>query len=195
MLRLSNAWKEEVLPEARRSKTALIFRRASGGGTVLQGPGCLNYSLILKIKESGASRDIRATNEYVMQRHRRAIETLTGKEIAVQGHTDLTINELKFSGNSQRRKRKWLLFHGTFLLDFDLSRIDRSLSIPAKQPAYRQNRSHSSFVANLEIPGSRVKKALNEIWDAKDSLQNVPRDRIKRLSEERYSKDEWNFKL
>src|SRR5688500_5771457 len=27
-----------------------ILRRASGGGTVLQGPGCLNYSLILPIE-------------------------------------------------------------------------------------------------------------------------------------------------
>ena len=28
-----------------------VLRRCSGGGTVLQGPGCLNYSLILKIEE------------------------------------------------------------------------------------------------------------------------------------------------
>src|SRR5690242_14068944 len=30
-----------------------VFRRCSGGGTVLQGPGCLNYSVILRIPESG----------------------------------------------------------------------------------------------------------------------------------------------
>ena len=29
-----------------------ILRRSSGGGTVLQGPGCLNYSLILQIAET-----------------------------------------------------------------------------------------------------------------------------------------------
>src|SRR4051794_12657586 len=30
-----------------------VFRRCSGGGTVLQGAGCLNYSVILQIAESG----------------------------------------------------------------------------------------------------------------------------------------------
>ncbi len=195
VLGYSNAWKKEVLPEAQKSKVVPIFRRSSGGGAVLQGPGCLNYSLILKIKENGTYRSIRDTNEYVMQHHREALETLTGKKIAVQGHTDLTIGALKFSGNSQRRKRKWLLFHGTFLLDFDLARIDRWLSIPEKQPAYRQNRRHSSFVTNLNIPAARVKQALKEIWDAKETFENVPHGQIKQLSKERYLKNEWNLKF
>src|SRR5438067_1520295 len=30
-----------------------VLRRCSGGGTVLQGPGCVNYSLVLRISESG----------------------------------------------------------------------------------------------------------------------------------------------
>ena len=154
VLGYSNAWKKEVLfPE---KKAAPVFRRCSGGGTVLQGPGYLNYSLVLKIDGNGASRDIRATNEYVMQRHRVALEKLTGKKVAVQGHTDLTLGTLKFSGNSQRRKRKYLLFHGTFLLDFDLSRIDRCLAIPEKQPAYRQNRPQLTRYGGGARPGETV---------------------------------------
>ena len=195
VLGFSNAWKEELLPSAQQSKTVPIFRRCSGGGAVLQGPGCLNYSLILKIKESDASRNIRATNEYVMERHRGALEALTGKKIAVQGHTDLTLGGLKFSGNSQRRKRKRLLFHGTFLLSFDLSRMNGLLSIPEKQPAYRQNRNHSSFITNLGISAIRVKKAIKKIWDVKNPLETIPQNRIKQLSKERYSKKEWNFKF
>jgi lipoate-protein ligase A len=30
-----------------------ILRRISGGGAILQGPGCLNYSLVMRITRSG----------------------------------------------------------------------------------------------------------------------------------------------
>src|SRR5882757_3547838 len=39
-----------------------VLRRCSGGGTVLQGPGCLSYSLILRIDETGPFQSIRSTN-------------------------------------------------------------------------------------------------------------------------------------
>ena len=195
VLGYSNAWKKEVVLPAKEAEVIPIYRRCSGGGTVLQGPGCLNYSLILKIDEDGASRNIRRTNDYVMQRHRAALESLLGKKVAVQGHTDLTLGDLKFSGNSQRRKRKRLLFHGTFLLGFDLSRINRWLAIPEKQPSYRRNRPHDAFVTNLNIPSGAVKKALQILWDAKEPLENIPHGKIEHLSKERYSQDEWNLKL
>ena len=33
-----------------------VFRRCSGGGTVVQGPGCLNYTLVLQIDEESPAR-------------------------------------------------------------------------------------------------------------------------------------------
>jgi len=51
-----------------------ILRRCSGGGTVLQGPGCLNYSLILKIEENGLLASITAANRFIMERNREALE-------------------------------------------------------------------------------------------------------------------------
>ena len=50
-----------------------ILRRCSGGGTVLQGPGCLNYSLILKIEEHGPVVSITAANRFIMERNREAV--------------------------------------------------------------------------------------------------------------------------
>ena len=191
VLGYSNCWKEEV----RAGSGAPVHRRCSGGGAVLQGPGCLNYSLILKIRPGGPLDNIRSTNEYVMQRHRQALEKLLKKEVRVQGHTDLTLGALKFSGNSQRRKRKYLLFHGTFLLDFDLSQLDRTLKLPAKQPAYRQNRGHSSFVTNIGVPVEKLKQALAKCWDAKIRLTDTPKKRIEELTCMRYSKDAWNLKF
>src|SRR5689334_9674348 len=34
-----------------------ILRRCSGGGTVVQGPGCLNYALVLRISGDGPTHN------------------------------------------------------------------------------------------------------------------------------------------
>src|SRR5208282_1201590 len=42
-----------------------VLRRCSGGGTVVQLPGGLNYSLILRITEDGPTRNIAAANQFI----------------------------------------------------------------------------------------------------------------------------------
>src|SRR5258708_457615 len=85
-----------------------VLRRLSGGGTVLQGQGCLNYSLILKIEEAGPLASITGTNGFILGRQKMALVPLVGPEIRIEGHTDLVVGNFKFSGNAQRRKRKFL---------------------------------------------------------------------------------------
>src|SRR5579859_427442 len=48
----------EVNVAACDSRNVPIFRRCSGGGTVVQLPGGLNYSLVLRIAENGPTRNI-----------------------------------------------------------------------------------------------------------------------------------------
>ena len=48
VLGYSNRIEEEVHTAFCEKNKLPVLRRVSGGGTVLQGPGCLNYSLILK---------------------------------------------------------------------------------------------------------------------------------------------------
>jgi lipoate-protein ligase A len=141
-----------------------VLRRCSGGGTVLQGPGCLNYSVLLKIDET--TQGITETNRFVMNRNAGAVAPLVEQRISVQGFTDLTLGNLKFSGNSQRRKRQWLLFHGTFLMDVNLDLMEKLLLPPPKQPPYRQNRSHADFLTRFPVPGKAIKAALQKAWDA-----------------------------
>ncbi len=185
-----------------------VLRRCSGGGTVLQGPGCLNYSLILKIEENGPLASITAANRFIMERNREAIEGECRRKnaecrIEIRGCTDLALSPrlstldpaLKFSGNAQRRKKHFLLFHGTFLLQFDLPLIDKLLRMPSKEPDYREGRSHKEFVTNLDLPAEAVKKALREAWGAATALEIVPQDAVASLARDKYVTTAWNFKF
>jgi len=51
------------------------------------------------------------------------------------GTSDLALGALKFSGNSARCRRNYLLYHGTLLYDFPLELIDRCLAMPPRMPA------------------------------------------------------------
>ncbi len=193
----------EVNVAACKAKGIPILRRCSGGGTVLQGPGCLNYTLILKITDDGPLRSISTANRLIMERNRQEIESLLNKfeirnskfEISVRGHTDLVLDGLKFSGNSQRRRKHYLLFHGTFLLNFNLALVSELLCMPSKQPDYRQGRSHGEFLTNLKMPANKVKAALQKVWNAKSLLKNLPLEKISALGREKYATREWNFRF
>jgi lipoate-protein ligase A len=172
-----------------------ILRRCSGGGTVLQGPGCLNYSLILRIDHRDSLRNVSQTNSFVLGALKQALEPLIGPGVEIQGHTDLAFGMRKFSGNAQYRKRRFVLFHGTFLLYFDISVIGKFLPVPPKQPAYRQNRTHENFLTNVNLPPDNIKEALKQSWSAAEEFKNIPFEAIERLVGERYSRDGWNFKF
>jgi lipoate---protein ligase len=189
----SNEVAREVNVAACRQAGLGIFRRCSGGGTVLQGPGCLNYSLVLRIDGHTALESIAGANRLIMERQRAALADLLRQPVEVKGCTDLAVGRLKFSGNAQRRKRHALLFHGTFLLHFDLSLMDRFLQMPSRQPDYRAGRAHDRFLMNLDVAAAAVQDALREAWGAHTPLSDVPD--CQRLVEEKYARDDWNLKF
>jgi len=180
-----------------------IYRRCSGGGAVLQGPGCLNYALVLRITDDGPLHNIASANQFIMNHNRAAIEAIfpgpespgPGPQFAVRGHTDLCLGNLKFSGNSQRRRKSFLLFHGTFLLNLDLALVTEVLRTPTKQPPYRKHRTHANFLINLNSPANEVKSALCNAWDAVSPLKNPPLENSAVLARNKYDSPEWNQKF
>jgi lipoate-protein ligase A len=199
----------EVNVPACEANDVPIFRRCSGGGTVVQMPGGLNYSLILRITENGPTQNITAANQFIMEKNRAAVESVgrvtpcapgggqrtARPTISVRGHTDLCLGDLKFAGNSQRRRKNFLLFHGTLLLNCDLNLISELLLMPSLQPDYRACRPHSDFVTNLRLPAETLKTALAEAWNATDPFPALPLAEIKTLAQSKYTTREWNFKF
>ncbi len=170
ILGYGNSLRREVNHDACLQDRIPVFRRCSGGGAVLVGPGCLNYSLILPFAAQASFGTVTGANRTIMEQHRSAIERSTNRPIRTQGYTDLVWENLKFSGNAQRRKKTSLLFHGTFLLDFELPLMDRWLLFPSRQPDYRSGRSHSRFTVNLPLGRDRLRAALSQCWNAEPAV-------------------------
>lgn len=207
VLGLSNSHRTETRFQEARTREIPVLRRCSGGGTVLQGPGCLNFALVLRIRKPGPLEEISATNRFILERHREVLEKLLapldnprlrptglGHPVSIRGCTDLTLGSMKFSGNSQRRGRDWLLFHGTFLLQFDLGLMESLLELPSRPPAYRSGRSHSQFLTNLPFSSEQIKQALREAWGANGTAA-APTQEIAQLVESRYSRPDWNLRI
>ena len=150
-----------------------VLRRSTGGGSVVVGPGTLQYSVVLPLEPGGPPGGpldgIRQTNAFVMERNRRALEAACRRPVRVAGYTDLVIGPedgtwRKVSGNSQRRARRAVLFHGTFLIDFDISLIVELLDNPRVAPEYRRGRGHGKFLANLNVSSAVVRECIREEW-------------------------------
>jgi lipoate-protein ligase A len=185
----------EVRESVCRALGVSIFRRCTGGGAVVQMPGCLNYTLVLPLSRTPRFRTIASTNHTVMTVLRDALQPMKRQAfISVGGISDLTLDGRKFSGNAQRRGRRYLLFHGVILNSANLEMIPRVLPMPSRQPAYRLNRSHNDFLTNLEVPLFDLKHALATAWNAVPAENATPRPEIERLAASKYKQESWIFK-
>lgn len=187
---------DEVQLEACARLGVPVLRRTSGGGTVLQGPGCFNYSLILPIESDPELATITGANRRIMARHREVFSSLLAQPVTQRGCTDLTLGDLKFSGNAQRRKRRCLLFHGSVLVGLDFGLVERTLRMPGQQPEYRRQRSHLEFLTNVPLAPEMIRSGLAAAWLAQEG--EVPPEalaRIDGLVAERYGQASWNLRF
>lgn len=198
VLGYSNRVASEVDTDGLAAIGGAVYRRTSGGGTVLIGPGCLNYSLVLRSDSSAEFSTVSGANRAVMAENAAAIEKLGRGPVSVRGHTDLVWRDRKFCGNAQRRKQNAFLFHGSILLSMDLEAIETALQFPSKTPDYREDRSHLAFVINFDARPQEVMDVVRGQWGSKERVpeQDVERWRARAsiLVQERYGLQDWRFK-
>lgn len=183
----------EVRLDRCRAQGVPVLRRVSGGGTVVQLPGVLNYAVILRTDrpETGG---IPETNRFVLDRVAAALRPLLPTPLRRAGDTDLCLGRRKCAGNAQRRLRRAVLFHGSLLLDADFGRIADLLRRPSRAPRYREDRPHRDFLVNLHLPANAVKEALRRVWQADRELPKPPRTVIENLVAAKYARADWNLR-
>ena len=141
---------EEVHRDACVRDGVPILRRCSAGGCVLQGPGCLNFTLILDQRHRPEIATVRGSYCYIFDRLKASFAA-AGVAILHQGSSDLVVAGRKVSGNAQRRKKRFILHHGTLLYGADLCRIEAYLKEPKDRPEYRGDKTHEDFVGNIAL--------------------------------------------
>jgi len=125
-----------------------VLRRISGGGTVYHDYGNLNYSLMLSLDTFPEFFPIGESYHKILG----GLKCRMTPRIQIRGISDLVLDcgatHRKISGNSQCRKRGWLMQHGTFVYESALlKKIPYYLKIPPKIPEYRAARSHTQFMS------------------------------------------------
>jgi lipoate---protein ligase len=181
---------DDVDEPACRADGVPILRRSSGGGTVLWGAGSLMYSLVLAYDRDSTLADLHGSYTYILSR---VGEAVGGEEagVCLAGVCDLVLDDRKFSGNAQQRKRNHLLHHGTLLFAFDTAHVGRYLKAPPRQPEYRARRDHSAFLCNLPFDAVELKRRLRATWAADQNMLIWPRDLVAQLCAEKYDREEW----
>jgi lipoate-protein ligase A len=181
---------EEVNLEVCEREGVPVYRRSSGGGTVLLGPGCLQYSLVLSYERAAELTNVLASYRWIMERVRHAFIAVGA--VKVHGTSDLCVEQRKFSGNAQQRKTHCLLHHGTLLYDFDLPQIERYLPMPPRMPDYRETRAHDAFVRNIPLDVTTLKHLLMSQFEA--HMAEVPEEvwgDVSRLTTEKFANATW----
>jgi len=146
----SQAGKEIVADHVERDHVPVI-RRTSAGGVVVQGKGCLNFTLILSKARNPELITITSSYTFILNKVVSALDSL-GVKASFYPPCDLALthNQRKFSGNAQRRGKKFILHHGTVLHHFDIRLAEKYLQLPEKMPVYREGRFHQDFMANID---------------------------------------------
>jgi lipoate-protein ligase A len=183
----------EVQEDYCRAHDVPIMRRTSGGCAIVAGPGCLMYAVVLSYELRPELRMLDEAHRFVLETTLDALRPLV-PNVSRQGTSDLTMGPQKFSGNSLRCRRNALLYHGTLLYDFPLELVSRCLKFPPRQPDYRQDREHESFIANLPVDAQAIKAGLIEAWKADETRSDWPRAEVAVAVSEKFGRAEWNLK-
>ncbi len=177
-----------------------VVRRMSGGQSVVNGPGCLLYGVLLSYGKRPELRMLENAHAFVMTRMQRAIAGL-GIETEIDGTSDLSIMDpakatrRKVSGNSLRCRRNWLFYHGTMLCSADLDLISNCLGPPRRMPDYRVGRSHADFLVQLPTDIESLKRAIIKEWSCAATVTEYPLGLTAELVRDKYATSAWTEKI
>jgi lipoate-protein ligase A len=180
-----------------------VIRRISGGGTVFQDTGNLNFTLILNSKE-GKQIDFRKYTLPVI-----SFLLSIGVDAKFEGKNDLKVEGLKISGNAEHIYRDRVLHHGTLLFDTDLELMRDALRKDTTKYETRAVSSNPSSVTNLISVLKNIASNVDTIYEFKSlmmswflkyspgsqifDLTDKEIESIKLLADTKYRTWEWNY--
>lgn len=185
-----------------KENNILVVRRLSGGGTVFNDLGNINFSFITY--RSSSDPKIKNGFEKFALPVIHALNSL-GINATFTGRNDITIDDKKFSGNAQYFQKDKLLHHGTLLYDCDISKLSLALKVKDIKFIDKSVKSISSRVTNI---AEHMKDKMS-LLDFKEylktyiikthniktiyTLNKKDLKEINKISKERFKTWEWNY--
>jgi lipoate---protein ligase len=176
-----------------------VIRRISGGGTVFHDAGNLNFTFI----SEGAPEKLVNYRKFVDP----VVAVLNDLGIPAQfsGKSDIRVNGLKISGNSEHVFKNKVLHHGTLLFSSELSRLELALKIPDTIFYDKGVKSARTAVGNIvdfleskisirefkELVLQRLIKTMTDVEFYDLSAQDNAA--IQKQADEKYKSWEWNY--
>ena len=127
-----------------------LYKRKGGGGTVLLGPNTLVITV-----HAGVAHLYR--NQAYFQAVNRALISVFADWKAhpyrQRGLSDIAVGDRKLVGSSIFRRKHYLLYQASLLLDLNLELMHVLLKHPPREPDYRDRRAHGDFLTSLKLLG------------------------------------------
>lgn len=127
-----------------RNNQLKLCRRISGGGTVYQDKGNLNFAFITSFANEKVN-NYKIFNQLIVDALLQA-----GVETTMDARNNILCNGKKISGNAQFTDRKNLISHGTLLFNADLDLLRHSLKENEFPVFTKAPKSVRSSIANIQ---------------------------------------------
>ena len=130
-----------------------VYKRPSGGETVILTNKMLVISVAFRVPtlQNPKPYFARVNNGIISALEKQGVRGLNQK-----GISDIAIYEKKILGSSIYRTTQKMFYHAVLNISENIDTISRYISHPAKEPDYRQGRSHKEFVTSLQEAGYEV---------------------------------------
>ena len=138
-----------------------VYKRPSGGETVILTPNTLVISVKVKID------DVINTHKHFKIINNKITNALSGlgvKNLFMKGISDISIGNKKILGSSIYKRKEVLFYHAVLNIGESVDVISKYLKHPLKEPDYRKGRNHKEFITSLVAEGYKI--SVNELIPA-----------------------------
>lgn len=180
----------------------VVVRRLSGGGTVYNDLGNMNYTFITKRNLSDPQ--VKNGFERFALPVINALQSL-GVDAVFTGRNDITIENKKFSGNAQYFQKEKLLHHGTLLYNCDMTKLSLALKSKPIKFVGKSVKSVGSRVTNIlphmdkEMDLLEFREYLKNYIIKTNNIEKIYKfnendiEEIEKIVKRRYETWEWNY--
>lgn len=149
---------KEVYAEEMAALGMPLYKRKGGGGTVLLGPETIVVTVHAGVTHRFQNLAyFRAVNSGLIDVFRDWVDL----PFVTAGISDIAVEGRKVVGTSIFRRRQYLLYQASILVELDLPLMNRVLRHPPRMPDYRADRDHAGFLTCLRELG--VTRSIEEM--------------------------------